>query len=270
MQYAMVIDLNRCVGCHACAVACKAEWDVPTDNGRNWVRRLGPARTSYGLSKTYYPGLCNHCDYPPCVDVCPADTVKKTFTCPDTGKTKTMEVAATYKDPFTGVVLIDKDRCLGCGACAEACPYGARYVNPDLGEDGKADKCTFCIERINAGLEPACVQTCLSRARIFGNMNDPDSEVSKYLKNGASRLESNAVKIGPNVYYYGNQRDMQLLKRTCTPREMPEVNLIGKRAVFAKLGKSLTKGAGLAGIVGMACSTLGREDSAEGQEDSMS
>ena len=101
-------------------------------------------------------------------------------------------------------------------------------------------------------------------------MNDPDSEVSKYLKNGASRLDSSAVKIGPNVYYYGNQRDMQLLKRTCTPLEMPEVNLIGKRAVFAKLGKSLTKGAGLAGIVGMACSALCEDDTTEGQEDSRS
>ncbi len=266
MQYAMVIDLNRCVGCHACAVACKAEWEVPTEYGRNWVKRLGPAYTSHGMSKTYYPGLCNHCDSPVCVEVCPADTVTKTFTCPETGKKKTMEVAATYKDPFTGVVLIDKDRCLGCGACVDACPYGARYVNPDLGDDGKADKCTFCIERVSAGLEPACVQTCLSRARIFGRLDDPDSEVAQYIKKGASRLESKAVNIGPNVYYYGNKRDMHLLKATCTPREMPEASLIGKRAMFAKLGKAVTKGAGLAGIIGMACSTLASEDKDNKQE----
>ncbi len=265
MQYAMVIDLNRCVGCHACAIACKAEWEVPTENGRNWVRRLGPAETPAGLSKTYYPGLCNHCDSPVCVEVCPADTVEKTFTCPETGKKKTMEVAATYKHPFTGVVLIDKDRCLGCGACADACPYGARYVNPDLGEDGKADKCTFCIERVSVGLEPACVQTCLSNARIFGNMNDPKSEVARYIKKGASRLESDAVKIGPNVYYYGNKRDMHLLKAKCTPLEMPEASLIGKRARGAKLGKSLTRGAGMAGMVGMAC-TLLSEESGDSQE----
>ncbi len=263
MQYAMIIDLNRCVGCHACAVACKAEWDVPTEFGRNWVKRLGPSPTAYGLSKTYYPGLCNHCDLPACVDVCPADTVKKTFTCPDTGKTKTMEVAATYKDPFTGVVLIDKDRCLGCGACAEACPYGARYVNPDLGDDGKADKCTFCIERVSVGLEPACVQTCLSRARIFGKMDE--GEVAEYLRKGASRLESTAVKIGPNVYYYGNKKDMALLKTECTPQEMPEASLIGKRALFARVGKTFTKGAGIAGIVGLACSALGSEESCDSE-----
>ena len=263
MQYAMVIDLNRCVGCHACAVACKAEWDVPAHNGRNWVRRLGPSETPYGLSKTYYPGLCNHCDEPACVEVCPADTIMKTFTCPATGRKKTMEVAATYKDPFTGVVLIDKDRCIGCGACAEACPYGARYVNPDIGEDGKADKCTFCIERVNAGLEPACVQTCLSNARIFGRLDQ--GEVARYLKKGAARLESDAVKIGPNVFYFGNKKDMHLLKTACTPNEMPEASLIGKRAMFARLGKGVLKGTGLAGLAGMACGIVACDDAEDGE-----
>ncbi len=256
----MVIDLNRCVGCHACAVACRAEWQIPVKDGfrRNWVRRLGPARTNSGMSYTFYPGLCNHCDSPPCVDVCPADTVKKTFTCKETGQTKVMEVAATYKDPFTGAVLIDKERCLGCGACADACPYGARYVNPDLADDnseGKADKCTFCMPRVEAGLQPACVQTCISDARIFGRKDDP--EVAKYLKNGAKRLESAHVKIGPNVYYYGKAKDLELLDRLETPQEMPEASLIGKRALFARVGKTIKKGVGIAGIMGLAGSVLG-------------
>ena len=107
-QYGMVIDLEKCIGCHACAIACKAEWEVPAEEGRNWLKRLGPANTPHGLASTYYPGLCNHCDHPPCVDICPADTVERTFKDPATGKQKTMEVAATWKDPFDGTVQIDK------------------------------------------------------------------------------------------------------------------------------------------------------------------
>jgi tetrathionate reductase subunit B len=166
-----------------------------------------------------------------------------------------MEVAATYKDPFTGIVLIDRERCIGCGACVEACPYGARYLDEEA-DDPRSDKCTFCAERTEAGLEPACVQTCLSRARIFGSLDDPKSEVSKYIKKGAERLESDAVKIGPNVYYFGNSKDMHLLKSTCTPTTMPEASLLGKRAFLAKLGKSLATGTGIAGMLGMAGMTI--------------
>ena len=201
-QYAMVIDLNRCVGCHACALACRAEWQVPTKEGyrRNWLRRLGPAKTSKGLSFTFYPGLCNHCDKPACIPVCPADQVEKTFKDAKTGKTKTMKVAATWKDPFNGSVQIDKERCLGCGACRDACPYGARYVNEEL-KDPKADKCTFCVERLAAGLEPACVQTCIADARIFGDLNDPESSVSKMLKEHVSYRLRDDLGTRPRVYY---------------------------------------------------------------------
>ncbi|MCK4837566.1 MAG: 4Fe-4S dicluster domain-containing protein [Desulfobulbaceae bacterium] len=229
----MVIDLEKCIGCHACAIACKAEWEVPADQGRNWLKRLGPAHTPHGLASTYYPGLCNHCDKPACVEACPADLEEKTFKDPVSGKKKTMEVAATWKDPFDGTVQIDKDRCLGCGACADACPYEARYVNPELGEDGKADKCTFCVERRAAGLEPACVQTCLAGARIFGDLNDPKSPVAKYVKKGAIKMESAAVKIGPNVRYFGNKRDIHLLTETSTPRVMPEASL--RRVMIARM-----------------------------------
>lgn len=231
----MIIDLNKCVGCHACAVACKAEWDVPADEGRSWVHRLGPDHTPHGLASTYYPGLCNHCDKPACVDACPADTVEATFKDAVTGKTRKMEVAATWKDPFNGTVQIDKERCLGCGACADACPYNARYVNPDLGEDGKADKCTFCVERLAEGLEPACVQTCIAGARIFGDLNDPKSPVAEYVNKGAIKLASAAVQIGPNVRYYGNKRDLHLLQTTSTPTEMPVASL--RRSMLARMLK---------------------------------
>ncbi|MFZ5775807.1 MAG: 4Fe-4S dicluster domain-containing protein [Thermodesulfobacteriota bacterium] len=256
-QYGMIIDLDKCVGCHACAIACRAEWEVPVgkdssdrERRRNWVKRLGPSNTPHGLASTYYPGLCNHCDKPSCVPECPADQVDMTFTDPKTGATKTMKVAATWKDPFNGTVQIDKERCLGCGACADACPYNARYVNEDLAEP-KADKCTFCVERVAAGLEPACVQTCLARARIFGDLSDPNSEVSQYVKKGAKRLESAKVKIGPNVRYFGNKKDMALLVATSTPQAKAKANL--RRNLMAQMIKpamNQVKDLGLLGLAG--------------------
>ncbi len=238
MQYGMVIDLNRCVGCHACTIACKAEWEVPADKGRNWVKRLGPAATPHGMSFTYYPGLCNHCNEPACVPVCPADTEERTFTDPVTGKSVDMEVTATWKDPFNGTVQIDKGRCLGCGACADACPYEARYINTDQTDDeaeGKADKCSFCMPRVAQGLEPACVQTCLAGARIFGDLDDPKSEVAAYVKKGAKGLNSTAVQVGPNIRYFANKKDMHLLSTSSTPQEMPEASL--RRSIFARMAK---------------------------------
>lgn len=229
-QYGMVIDLNKCVGCHACSIACRAEWDVPVGldsskrkQRRNWVERLGPDATPHGLASTYYVGLCNHCDKPVCVDSCPADKVAVTFSDPKTGKKKTLNVAATWKDPFNGTVQIDKERCLGCGACADSCPYSARYVFEENGTS-IADKCTLCVERTAVGLEPACVQTCIARARIHGDLNDKKSEIARYVSKGAVRLESAKVKIGPNVRYLGKKKDLSLLTKTSTPVKMAEVN----------------------------------------------
>ena len=254
-QYAMIIDLERCVGCHACAIACKAEWEVPADQGRNWVRRLGPAETPHGLSYTYYPGLCNHCDEPACVPACPADLEEKTFKDAKSGQSKTMEVAATWKDPFNGTVQIDKERCLGCGACADVCPYSARYVNEE-GEEPKADKCSFCMERVAKGLEPACVQTCIANARIFGPVDDP--EVAKYMKKGAVALESANVKIGPNVRYSGNKRDIHLLTTTETPMVMPEASL--RRTFLAGMLKPALRSAKNIGLLGLAGMVVMKRD----------
>lgn len=269
-QYGMIIDLDKCVGCHACAIACRAEWEVPTgkdssdrERRRNWVKRLGPANTPDGLASTYYPGLCNHCDEPACVAVCPAEPVEMTFKDAKTGQTKTMEVAATWKDPFNGTVQIDKPRCLGCGACADACPYSARYVNEDM-EEPKADKCTFCVERVAEGLEPACVQTCLARARIFGDLTDPNSEVAQYVKKGAARLESDNVKIGPNVRYYGNKKDMHLLTTTSTPMEMAQVN--SRRHLMARMMKPAMQQVKNLGILGLAGAVIAKGLSEDDKE----
>ena len=127
------------------------------------------------------PRLCNHCDNPPCVPVCP--------------------VGATFK-AATGEVLINSDHCVGCGYCVQACPYDARFINEDT---GTADKCTFCAHRLEAGLLPACVETCVGGARIFGDLADPKSEVSKILvaRKADVRVLKPDQNTNPNVYYLG-------------------------------------------------------------------
>lgn len=236
-QYAMVIDLNKCVGCHSCAVSCKAEWHVPNDFGRSWVKRLGPANTPDGISYTFYPGLCNHCENPVCVAACPVKQVAVRFEDLKNGKSTVMEVGATWKDPFNGVVQVDKERCIGCGSCVKACPYGARYINPAQGDDGKADKCDFCLEHLSKGKEPVCVKNCLAGARVFGDINDLDSNVAGYINKGAESLASRRVNIGPNIYYFGKSKDLYLLKKTCSPQKMPEVS---PRRMF--LSRGIKKG----------------------------
>lgn len=259
MQYGMIIDLEKCVGCHACTIACKAEWEVPVESGRNWVKRLGPSLVKGEMASTYYPGLCNHCADPVCVPECPADTEEVTFTDAKTGKTVVEEVAATWKDPFDGTVQIDKARCLGCGACVDVCPYNARYINPDLtddvSEDGKADKCTYCKPRIEAGSEPACVQTCITGARIFGDLSDPKSEVSQYVKNGAKGIEPVDGNLGPNSLYYGKAKDISLLFDTSTP-ELADLGMVRRRAMLASLKRSATKSIRNVGLIGMAGAIL--------------
>jgi tetrathionate reductase subunit B len=176
-----------------------------------------------------------------------------TFKDAKTGKTVTMEVGATWKDPFNGTVQVDHERCIGCGACRDACPYNARYVNEDLADDnslGKVDKCTYCMPRVAEGLEPACVQTCLARARIFGDLDDPNSEVAQYVKKGAVGLTSKAVQIGPNGRYYGSKKgDMELLMQAA-PQEMPEVAL--RRSVLTKMSLAAKKQVKELGMLGLA------------------
>ena len=206
-QYAMVIDLNRCVGCHACALACRAEWQVPVSGRRNWVRRMGPEKTPHGISYTFYPGLCNHCDHPKCLTVCPVDPAPKVFKDIHSNRTKKMDVRATFKDPFTGVVLIDKERCIGCGACVEACPYGARWLNEEL--------------------------------------EDPKADVHKLVKSGkAKRLVTSVVNIGPNVYYMGHEKDLWLLHKKYAPRERTWENVLAptrRKALYAAVKGVLGK-----------------------------
>lgn len=176
-QYGMLIDLRRCTGCHACSVSCKAEFDVPLGVTRSWVEYVEKGEYP-NVSRHFLPRLCNHCRHPICVDVCPT--------------------GATWKRKKDGIVVIDPDICIGCKYCVLACPYDARFINPVT---GAADKCDFCLHRVEKGLVPSCVNTCIGGARIFGDLNDPDSEISKMMAANPVSVLRPEKGTEPNVYY---------------------------------------------------------------------
>jgi len=156
-RYGMVIDTVRCVGCMDCVVACKTENEVPEGLCRDWivteVRGTAPQPRLEIRSER-----CNHCDNPPCVWCCPT--------------------GASHVEPFGRLVQIRAAVCSGCKACLAACPYDARYIHPH----GYADKCTFCVHRVQQGLDPACVAVCPTHCMHFGDLDDPNSGVSRLLR----------------------------------------------------------------------------------------
>lgn len=176
-QYGMLIDLRRCIGCHACSVACKAEFDVPLGRYRSWVEYIEKG-TYPNTTRSFLPRLCNHCSDPPCVPVCPT--------------------GATWKREEDGIVVVDPDICIGCKYCVQACPYDARFVNPDT---GTADKCDFCRHRVEQGLMPSCVNACMGDARIFGDLNDPDSRISQMIASNRVSVLRREMGTEPNVFY---------------------------------------------------------------------
>lgn len=164
-RYGMSVDVSRCIGCQACLVACKTENQVPPGVYRLRMRTT-VAGTYPNLKGEFRVEQCFHCDNAPCTSVCPT--------------------GATYKTR-DGIVVVDSARCVGCKACVTACPYSMRFVNPE----GYADKCNFCQHRVEQGNVPACVETCPTRARVFGDLDDPKSEVSQAI---ASAKTSTALK----------------------------------------------------------------------------
>ncbi|MBW1941776.1 MAG: 4Fe-4S dicluster domain-containing protein [Deltaproteobacteria bacterium] len=174
-KYAMVIDASQCFYCKACIIACQLENEVPPHSYRNWIKSEdGSSRQLH-----FQPGNCMQCDKPSCVAACPVP-------------------GATFKSN-DGLVLIDRKVCINCGNCVPACPYGARYRHP---AKHIADKCDFCRHRIKRGLEPACVEVCPTRTRVFGDLNDPSSQVNRLLKQGGLVRVINAkVDTQPTIYY---------------------------------------------------------------------
>lgn len=175
-RYVMVIDLRRCVGCQACSIACQQENNVHITAFRTWVKQVEKGAYPH-VRKVSMPVLCNQCDRPICVQNCP--------------------VGASYQRE-DGIVLIDYDRCIGCKYCIASCPYDVRFVNPVR---KVVEKCTFCVHRTERGQEPACVTTCMAKARVFGDMNDPESEAAKLVHTLPVSVLKPENGTKPQVYY---------------------------------------------------------------------
>jgi tetrathionate reductase subunit B len=176
-RWGMLVDQRRCIGCHSCTIACKSENNVPLGYWRSWVK---------GIQKGTYPNvgnfflrrLCNHCDVAPCVQACP--------------------VQATVRRPEDGVVVMYYGKCIGCGMCIAACPYDARFFNT-VGQT--ADKCDFCVARIDNGLQPACVEACVSGALVFGDLEDPGSAISRKIAEVGTTVIKPELGTKPKVFY---------------------------------------------------------------------
>ncbi|MBT7716739.1 MAG: 4Fe-4S dicluster domain-containing protein [Deltaproteobacteria bacterium] len=177
-RYAMFIDTSICFDCKSCMIACKVENNVSEGFWRNWVKHNA---VDCECRTQFQPGQCMQCDDPSCVSACP--------------------VGATYKGK-NGLVEIDADTCIGCGNCVTSCPYNARYRNPTL---KIADKCDFCAHLVERGEDPACVQTCPTKVRVFGDLNDPASQISQILKNNDNvQVVNPLINTRPNIYYSKN------------------------------------------------------------------
>jgi len=197
MRYGIVIDLKRCIGCYGCQIACKAENATPP--GITWARVLKEEHGKYpAVRRLSLPILCMQCKDPECLKVCPS--------------------GATTQRP-DGIVIIDAQTCIGCRYCMTACPYGSRYFNgealtyfkdrltpyEELGYRrhtvGTVEKCNFCVDRIEKGLEPACVANCMAKARYFGDLDDPYSEVSRLIRDRGGFQLNPEFGTDPSVYY---------------------------------------------------------------------
>ncbi|MHC4515278.1 MAG: 4Fe-4S dicluster domain-containing protein [Planctomycetota bacterium] len=199
-RYVFLVDITKCIGCGACVRACEIENNVPKNYFRTWVERYTVSRgghvevdsptggrngfqpmiTDRETTKAYFvPKLCNHCTETPCVQLCP--------------------VAASYRSP-DGLILVDEKRCIGCGYCIQACPYGSRFMHP---ETHTASKCTLCYHRITKGLLPACVKACPADVRKFGDLKKPGDEVAEIIATKTVQLMKPELHTEPNCYYLG-------------------------------------------------------------------
>ncbi len=172
-KYALIIDLNKCVGCGACVDACRIRNNLP--EGQSFIK-IYPKETNG--RKWFLPVQCQHCVNQPCATVCP--------------------VNATYTTE-EGVVLINELRCTGCKYCLVACPYQARILNE---KTGTAQKCWLCLDYVLGGGEPACVHACIFGARLFGRKDDPESEVARLIASGEAVPLHPEFGTEPNILYY--------------------------------------------------------------------
>lgn len=219
VQWAFLVDTNKCVGCGFCVKACKTENDIPFDANvsRTWVERYvytkddkryvdSPKAALNGFTESridlgrgefkeidpknvgkafFVPKLCNHCSAPACTQVCP--------------------VGATYKTD-DGVVLVDRKWCIGCGYCIMACPYAARFFHP---VEHVADKCTFCYHRLSKGLDSACVNACPFGARKMGNIRDKNDPITQIIMNERVGVLKDEFGTKPQAFYIGLAQEVR-------------------------------------------------------------
>ena len=180
-RFGMVVNKERCIGCEACSVACRIE-NNSTDF---WIRvetegcidKDTPEGKFPDLTMNFIPKFCNHCENPPCVESCPVDAIHK-------------------RDD--GIVILDHELCIGCKACLDACPYDVIIFNEN---NNLAEKCNLCVHRIDKGLEPFCVICCEGQALFFGDLNDPDSVVSKLISENNNFQLNPEIGTMPKIYY---------------------------------------------------------------------
>lgn len=211
-QYVYLVDTTKCIGCGMCVRSCKRENNVPDHFYRTWVERymvsqtgewsvkresyvdspdgglngFEPQPTGFNVTKAFFvPKLCNHCRNTPCSQVCP--------------------VGASYRT-YDGLVLVDGDRCIGCGYCVQACPYGSRYLHPVT---RTADKCTWCYHRIVKGLKPACVQNCPVGARQFGDLKHENDPVRQIISTARVSVLQPHLLTEPSCFYLGLDQEVR-------------------------------------------------------------
>jgi len=217
MKYGFIIDNRKCIGCHACTVACKSEHDVPLGVNRTWVKQI--EKGEFPNTKRLFSVLrCNQCSDAPCVEICPVE-------------------ALFNRDD--GIVDFNSDRCIGCKACMQACPYDALYIDP---ESHTAAKCNYCAHRVDIGLEPACVNVCPEHAIISGDMENPESEISQLLAREQVTVRKPEKGTQPNVFYIDG--DQASLNPTATEKSENYYCSTQSHGVghFAKYAEKLSEG----------------------------
>jgi sulfite dehydrogenase (quinone) subunit SoeB len=233
MRHAMFIDLEKCVGCQACVSACKQQWGSGPGAARCWVHTFEQGQRGKDLSITFYPGLCMQCEQHPCTEDCPS--------------------GATYVND-KGVVVVDADLCIGCGNCISGCAYGARHVDA---EKKIVEKCNLCEPYVARGEKPACVTSCLAECRIFGDLDDPQSELARLARAREARpLTTATVDIGPKVSYAGaREREHILAAGVITPPTTSGLTWLWQRASLP-LARTVVPALGAAAILGGAAVNL--------------